>query len=860
MVKFKKLLDEKTTENNSKYTYINYKKLKRIINETYIKLRITKGKIININPNKTLFSSFLSFFTIKRLNEGEFSSKISDLKDFTKNPLIKDFFIELNKEINSLYKFYSREEISISNELNQLYVNKKFDAENLTTLDDDSQKLYLVALKIKLLYECLILNFEAIRKICKKFDKKLKTFLNNNSFCIYYIKALNDYQNSDLYYLLKMQIIEQGLILIQNKIGYIKHRKNIVLNDPKKKNVLTNLKDIGELTEEDLKNEINEHLEKSNDIVEGMIANEKYTITNINLGLILKYDEETQNENDNDNDNYQDGERLSFNDEYAIDYDNEHINIFLKKEESLSITRMFINKDVYQNIINIFFYFLNDLNYRNIVLIFFHLFFNYLLFGVSYIQLFFALLFTEEKEIKYYGLFIGLIFLSQLITNKILSNQKLASIKFKFWISISSIIAILLQLSYLYLIKCIEEKQWNSFSFWIWSISSSILCGASMATKLSNKYLLSCVPKNTLLLMSKNLILFKGIFLYWGLILFYLLNKYFCFIIIFLFSLITLLFFIFYTEKNSEIFYKYKTNFNELSEKIKFFNNSGLIIEKSQSINFHNDDFFNARDGFRESVVLENLKEEQKKQLEKANKEFNELNIRSNFNVSNIVPEKTKWVIKNLTDGTKKIRIMFLFFFQFLSVFYKHTVFLITLINYIQNAKMSNDINNRQIQNIFLFKITVYDILVIISLPLGYLLYKAFNRYNDIHSIFRFYFIINCVLLFIFTFEYKSNYLLLFFVIYSTFNYVMDTKINIFFAVNYRNELTYFKIKVNKLVNLAYYFGKIMGSTCLYFFINSQFYFLSVGTFIYFAASFYDRFIKLSKFIILGRSYSKEIN
>ena len=38
------------------------------------------------------------------------------------------------------------------------------------------------------------------------------------------------------------------------------------------------MKDIGELTEEDLKNEINEHLEKSNDIVEGMIANEKYTI------------------------------------------------------------------------------------------------------------------------------------------------------------------------------------------------------------------------------------------------------------------------------------------------------------------------------------------------------------------------------------------------------------------------------------------------------------------------------------------------------------------------------------------------------------------------------------------------------
>ena len=59
MVKFKKLLEEKTKENNSKYTYINYKKLKRIINETYIKLRITNNSVINIIPNKSLFSNFL---------------------------------------------------------------------------------------------------------------------------------------------------------------------------------------------------------------------------------------------------------------------------------------------------------------------------------------------------------------------------------------------------------------------------------------------------------------------------------------------------------------------------------------------------------------------------------------------------------------------------------------------------------------------------------------------------------------------------------------------------------------------------------------------------------------------------------
>ena len=233
----------------------------------------------------------------------------------------------------------------------------------------------------------------------------------------------------------------------------------------------------------------------------------------------------------------------------------------------------------------------------------------------------------------------------------------------------------------------------NNLSFWIWSIIYSILIGSCTSTRLSIKYLINCIPKNTLLMMTKNLSLFKGIFLYCGVIFFYLFNKYFCFSIIVLFSLISILFLFLFTEKNSENFYKYKKNFNELIEKIRIFNNSGLIIEQSQSINFNNDDLYGGE--IRESVLLEDLKEEQKIQLEKANKEFNELNIRNNFNVSNIVPEKTKFVIKSLTDGTKNIRTIFIFLFHFLSSFYKHTVLLITLINYMQNTKINNDIINK---------------------------------------------------------------------------------------------------------------------------------------------------------------------
>ena len=866
MVKFKKFLEEKTKENNSKYTYINYKKLKRIINETYIKLRITKNSVINIIPNKSCCSNIFSFFTIKRLNEAEYSSKISDLQYFTKNTLIKDFFNELNKEINSLYKFYSREEISISNELNRLFYSKKLDIkeEKLESILDDSQKLYLISLRMKLLYECLILNFEAIRKICKKFDKKLQNFLNKNSFCVFYLKALIDYHNSDLSYLLKMQIIEQGLILIQNRVAYLIDRKNNLLKDPEKKNKYKN-EDYKELSEADIIKEIDANLEKTNDIIEGMITNDKYTITNINLGLILRYDGEYQNDFFGDNPN---NEKLLDNDykinEYAIDYDNEHINSLLKKEEMLSVARMFINKDIYKKMINIFFYYLNDLNYNNILLLFFHLFLNYFILGVSFMQIITVLLFTDLEIIRHYGIFIGMIYSNQFISNIILSKTKISNIKLKYLVSISLSAFILLQISYLYLIYVIEQETWKDLYIEIYTCFFSLLVGGFTGSKLSMNYLVSCVPKNTLFMMSKNLSLFKGIFLYSGIMLFYFFNRYISYFIIILSILMTILFLKLFTEKNAENFYKYKTNFNELFEKIQIFNNSGVLIDKSQPISY-NDDFNSyERNLVRESVMIEELQAEQKLQLEKANKEFNELNQKSNFNVSNVVPDKTKFILKNLSDKTKKVRFLFLFLFEFLSVFYRHILIILTLVNYIKQGDAKRD-KSEEIEDIYLFKISLYDLLIVISLSLAleyllYLAYKAFNRYNDIHSVFRFYFYINSAILFIFPFTYDSPYLLLFFVLFISFTYVMDNKINVFFSVNYRNEQTPFKFKVNELVNIAYYSGKILGSIGLCIFFNREFYFLIFGAFIYFCASFYDRFIKLSKIIILGRSYSKEIN
>ena len=481
-------------------------------------------------------------------------------------------------------------------------------------------------------------------------------------------------------------------------------------------------------------------------------------------------------------------------------------------------------------------------------------------------QILIAILFTNEEKIKYYGIYIGIIYSSQLLSNSIVSKKKSFNYKIKLLSSISLSVFIFLQISYLYLINLIENEKWNYYYAIIWIVFFSILTGIFTMSKLSMNYLINCVPKNTMLMLSKRLSLFKGIFLFSGIILFYFFNRYVSYFIIIFSLTMIILFGYFFTEKNSDQFYKYKINFNELSEKIEIFNNSGEIIDKFQStLDNDNEELISLeRDMIRESVTLEQLQMEQKIQLEKANQEFNELNQKNNFNISNIVPDKTKFILKNLSDGTRKMRFMFLFVFQFCSVFYRHILIILTLVNYIKIVKVNRN-KNDEIQDIYLFKIEVYNILMIIllSFALIYLLYrayKAFTKNNDIHSIFRFYFYINSLILFIYPFISDSPYLLLCFVIYILFNFAVDNKINIFFSVNYKNEKTPFKLKVNELVSVAYYFGKILGSLIVFIFFENEYYFLILGAFIYFGASFYDRFIKLSKIIILGRSYSKELN
>ena len=183
MVKFKKFLSKKEEENkkNKEYIYIDYKSLKCLINKIYVKFRIEKWqffKLFKQNHEKNQkWSSFekISKYFPKKLSNSEYNLKIENLKAFARNEPVNEFFSLLNKEINKVYKFYSSYEKIISEKLNHLFLNekKKDEADSYTAIIDDSEKLNIICLQIKLFQECLITNFEAIRKICKKFDKKL---------------------------------------------------------------------------------------------------------------------------------------------------------------------------------------------------------------------------------------------------------------------------------------------------------------------------------------------------------------------------------------------------------------------------------------------------------------------------------------------------------------------------------------------------------------------------------------------------------------------------------------------------------------------------------------------------------------
>ena len=857
MVKFKKFLSKKEEENqkNKEYIYIDYKSLKCLINKIYVKFRIEKWqffKLFKQNHEKNQkWSSFekISKYFPKKLSNSEYNLKIENLKAFARNEPVNEFFSLLNKEINKVYKFYSSYEKIISEKLNHLFLNekKKDEADSYTAIIDDSEKLNIICLQIKLFQECLITNFEAIRKICKKFDKKLRLFFNDNSFSIFYLKAITEYHNSDINYLLKMQIIEQALIIIQNRISVLFHRKKMLQKGPKKNKLSLNKSNLNYSeeyylnTEESLKKQIDEYNKRLIEMINDMVHNEKYLITNINTGIYFEYDNEEKNETSI-------YDYLSLN-EYNEDgeYTTEQVNSLNIKENSLSLTRMFINPEEYENMLNLFFYFLNDKNILNIYIIILNSLLNSgfsVIFHVGIIQFHNIL-----GDLINIGILYCIFILGEFISGKLFPFLETYKTWLIFFNTIFSVFIFMNSFIIDWEIANINEKRKMIYTLFL--VIFSFLIGMGNSNKPVKKCLMSCLPKNNLFRISRNFILIRKITFYFMVLILYILNYYLkneirkkmsiCIIVIY--SIMSLLVLVLFTDIDSKSFLKYKSNFYREFNQLKFFDSSGVVFEKiAEDLSFsdRNDDLID-----RTSLVIEKLKEDEKKMLDIANKEFDELNARGNFNVSNIVQEKTNFLLLRLADSSKKYRVVFLLIFVYFSCLLKQYLIYFML----KNLFMSEDYSTKNL------------IPFIFAFLIGNIIQNMLHKLNNIELIFKLYCIGNFAMIVIKLFNFVP--LIVYILLYVPFNHVMGNKLNKFFAINYLNEKTFFKIKLNSLANFIFYLGKISG--CGIFVlecfgnITIRTIIIVLGLVTYSTFIFFENFIRLSKIVMLGRALSKKM-
>ena len=858
MVKFKKFLSKKEEENqkNKEYIYIDYKSLKCLINQIYVKLRIEKWqffKLFKQNHEKTQQCSLLgiiSKYFPKQLSNTEYNSKIENLKSFARDVLVNEFFSLLNKEINKVYKFYSFYEKVISEKLNHLFLNekKKNDVDAYTAIIDDYEKLNIICLQIKLFQECLITNFEAIRKICKKFDKKLRLFFNDNSLSIFYLKALTEYHNSDINYLLKMQIIEQALIILQNRTSVLLHRKKMLQKQPKKNKISRNKKNANYSeeyylnTEESLKKTIDEYNKRLIEIINDMIHNEKYLITNINTGIYFEYD----NEEKNDTSIYDYTTLNEYNEDG--EYTTEQVNSLNFKENSLSLTRMFINPDEYENMLNLFFYFLNAKSVQNIFIIIINSLLNSVFSVIFHVKI--LQLNNIDENLINAGILFFIFILGEFISGRLFSILNTYKTWLIFFNTIFSVFIFMANFNILKEKININEERKMIYNLFL--IIFSFFIGMGSSIKPVKKCLMSCLPKNNLLRFSRNFILFHKVFFYFTVLILYILHRFFKIEInknmsvgiIVIYCIMSLLVLVLFSDFNSKDFLKYKPKFFKEFNQIKFFDSSGVILEKladDLAFSDRNDDLID-----RTSIVIEKLKEDEKKMLAIANKEFDELNAKANFNVSNIVLEKTNYLLLRLVDTSKKWRVAFLLIFVYFSSLFKQYLIYFML----QNLFMVED------------NFSALNLISFVFAPLiGKIIQNMLHKLNNIELIFKLYCIGNFTMLVLKLFNLVP--IIVYILLYLPFNHVMGNKLNKFFAINYLNEKTFFKINLNSLANLIFYLGKISG--CVIFILECldniivRTTIIFLGLAVYSTFIFFENFIRLSKIVMLGRVWSKKM-
>ena len=846
MVKFKKLLESKKIS-QWKDKYINYKSLKQIINEIYIKLETSKIFYLNQNNNQKYNLNNDNYY-YNRLN-------------MDNKKVLNKFFNKLDTEIKLFYNGYISIERELFIRLNKflskkdLYKDMKF-----LIICNEIQEIYLFLVDTRLFSDYIFFNLEGIRKILKKFDKKLKKFYSNKSKILNYIKFLLEFNNSDLNYILQMKIIDEIILLSENLLNILKKQINKIKNENNNYNnediiylnneINNNKQDLNLLDNEIYIDALKKIEDSENNIkynIDKIISNSYYRIVYINYGLYLNYESHQEDE--------------KYIDPYIKNEEDFNYFRYIKqKEGNLILIKKFITNEGYNELKEENKKIISDFNKKNIHLILINVFL--LNFFESNNLLIFIILFIKDNQFindkknfnqEFLICFsISLIYFGKIIGNVLNKFLLRKNKKFKFAILFEIIIIFFSHLlSIIWYENIINNKQiYNIFL-------SKFLFGLVSSEKIEKNYLINFLPKNTLYIYTKyynkikNYAKFIGflfsIFIFWCSFFFNknnLINNYYSF-----FLLISLIqFFIYY--------YKFKNTFDDdFSILIKNIETRYLILNNDDNdLNSKNNNNNNIYDD------IFTLNDEEK--IKESNKKFESMNNLERFTELNLIPINIKNLINIYNSKLKKLYNI-LIYLNSLSIFIIVSFTIIFSISLFKN------------EITFFYLLIPFNYLIIDKVH--YLFFSDnISKKNFITGLLHILLIIFIIIIMLFSLLPKIL-LLIFFSFIVIINLIIIKKIKRFISIVFPNNinLNYKFFESNNILKFFGYFSGIIGGI-ITFIISNLFnlkieeldkganlfyyiYFIICGMLIFFGIWIYQWNFDIEKMKLFGRIIKREL-
>ena len=513
MVKFGKKYRHSHIEEWRNY-YINYKILKQKIKAINEKINIRKRSgTLNVNNkisipkislmpirNKTTTSLLLDDLTI--LYEGQFGQEL------------KEFIDLLDNELNKCYLFFISTEKELFKKVNaHLYTQTHYINYNLFEIYSEMNKLNVTVYFIKCLNSFIHDNMNAIKKILKKYDKKLSEYCGKIE-TKYILHQLTITENNKLEYILKYKAIDEALTICESNLNelykYYNQNNNFFGNFSRKitfdsvqnKNVENNLNTNPNIIKDD-KNEDSTNNNNININVQDNITLNELNRNNIKTKINEKRKEIIRNLKDIDELTY-----------FKIQYGDW---FYYLKEENDKLTKhsqKLLENDIFNPILsaaykddNIIMKFLSKkdggneikqaqipislFNKINISFIIIHTFFYHTLITCIYPLLF---IYIKHKNNKHIYSFLTIVFtyLSSFLFMIIYHNTKIKNIKTTN--NISYILFFIGSLGYILAIKYLEDID-NDYIILTCILGSRVFIGLGNNIMIGKKYITIYSPR-----------------------------------------------------------------------------------------------------------------------------------------------------------------------------------------------------------------------------------------------------------------------------------------------------------------------------------------------------------------------------